>query len=122
MLSSLKYFLGEDILGGSLPQRAPKFCPNNCLTNNFLLCEFQLSMAEQLKSSNFGGFAPPPREPPNLFKIIVLRTTFYIVSFNFLCQAVQNGPFFSPHFEGKPFDVELNKNNMQTTPCHIIWL
>jgi len=30
--------------------------------------------------------------------------------------AVQNGPFFGPYFGGEPFDVELNKNNMQTTP------
>jgi len=27
---------------------------------------------------------------------------------------IQNGPFFGPYVEGEPFDVELNKNNMQT--------
>jgi len=48
---------------------------------------------------HFRGFAPSPGGYPNLVKIIVSHTTSYIVSFNFLCQAVQ----------------ELNKINVQTT-------
>jgi len=56
---------------------------------------------------NFGGVRPLGG-PPNLVKIIVSQTTSYIVSFNFLCQAVQIGHFFGPHFGGETFDVELN--------------
>jgi len=40
-----------------------------------------------------------------------------MVSFNFLCQAIQNGPF-SAHSLGDPFNVYLTctfKNKMQTT-------
>jgi len=44
-----------------------------------------------------GGFSV---RPPNLVKIIVSHTTSYIVSFNFLCQAVQNGPFLA-HILGR---------------------
>jgi len=102
----------------SPPLRTPKFGQNNCLTNNFLHCEFQLFMLSSSNvsflGSHFGEFSP--RKAPNFVKIIVSHTTSYIVSFNFLCQAVQNGSFFGPHFGGKPFDVELNKNKLQTTP------
>jgi len=34
-----------------------------------------------------------PGGPPNLLRIIVSQTISYIVSFNFLRQAVQNGRF-----------------------------
>jgi len=46
VLSSSKILLLEGYFGGGMvhPQRTPKFGPKNCLTNNFLLYEFQLSM------------------------------------------------------------------------------
>jgi len=50
-----------------------------------------------------------------LVKIIVSHTTFYIVSFNALHQAIQNGSFVARIFWGEPFDMEPYKNNMQTT-------
>jgi len=120
MLSSSKVlFLKGHFAGVRPPWKTPKFGQNNCLTNNFQHSEFQLSMLSSSKvlflGGHFGGVLPLVR-PQNLVKIIVSHTIFYNVSFNFLCQAVQNGPFFGPHFEGEPFDVELNKNNMQTTP------
>jgi len=47
---------------------------------------------------------------PNMVKIIVSHATFYMVSFNFIvCQAVQNGPLFSPHFWGSPLTWSLIK-------------
>jgi len=51
MFSSLKVLF----LGG--PQRTSKFTQNNCLTvtNNFLHCEFQLSIFSGLKVSFWGG-------------------------------------------------------------------
>jgi len=106
MFSSLKVlFLEGHFLGRrgrrSSHQEDPRFFgQNKCLTNNFLHCEFQLSMLSSLKVSfrrQFGVFVPPQRTP-NLVKIIVLQTTSYIISFNFLRQAVKNGPFLGPHF------------------------
>jgi len=32
---------------------------------------------------------PPPGKPSNLFGLIVSQTSFYIVSFNFICSTVQ---------------------------------
>jgi len=37
-----------------LPRKTPKFGPNNCHTNNFLHCEFQLSMFSSSKVSFLG--------------------------------------------------------------------
>jgi len=42
-----------------------------------------------------------------LVKIIVSHTTSYIVSFNFLRQAVQNDPFLGPRFWGSPLSWAL---------------
>jgi len=106
-------------LGGSPPLRTPKFGRNNCLTYNFLHSEFQLSMLSSSKvlfwGVNIGGVLPPVRHP-NLIKIIVSHTTSYIVSFNFLCQAIQNGPFFDPHFGGSPLTWSLIKTICKQPP------
>jgi len=99
------FIFGEAILGRFPPQRAPKFCPNNCLTNNFLLCEFQLSMLSSSKKFYFWGVifgGSRPGGPPNLVKIIVSLITFYIVSFKFLCWAVQKLRFERQFWEVRP--------------------
>jgi len=49
------------------PQKTPKFGPNNSLTNNFLHCEFQLSMFSSSKVL-FLGVLPPPEGFPIWFK------------------------------------------------------
>jgi len=98
MLSSSKV----TFWGGSPPLRTPKFGQNNCLTYNFLHSEFQLFMLSSSKVSFLGGHfgGSSPVRPQNLVKIIVSHTTSCIVSFNFLCRAVQNGPFFGHSLGG----------------------
>jgi len=99
MLSSLKVlFLGKPFWGS--PWRAPKFCPNNCLTNNFLICEFQLSMLSSSQVLFLGAILRglPPEGLPTLVKIIVSPITFYIINFKFLCWAVQKLRFGKRHF------------------------
>jgi len=56
------------------------------------------------------------RGSPNLIKIIVSHTISYIVNFNFLCQAVQNGPLFGPHFGGSPLMWSLIKAICKQSP------
>jgi len=48
-VKQFKSYFWRSHFGGSLPRRAPKFCPNNCLTNDFLLCELQFSMRSSSK-------------------------------------------------------------------------
>jgi len=108
-VEQFKSFIFGKTIRGSPPRRAPKFCPNNCLINNFLLCEFQLSMLSSSKVSFLRPFGSSPRRPPNLVKIIVSPTTSYIVSFNFIRQAVQNGPFLAHILEGSPLTWSLIK-------------
>jgi len=92
VLSSLKVTFWEGPFWKVAPPhlKTPKFSQNNCLTyNNFLHCEFHLTMLSNSKvfEKPFWEFFPPGG-PPNLVKIIVSHTTSYIVSFNFLRQAV----------------------------------
>jgi len=111
MLSSSKISLWEGhFLGGVRPPRTPEFGPNNCLTNNFLHYEFQLSM---LSSSKFflwegyffweggegaGGSLSPPRTPkfgPNsCFTNDFLQR---VLIFHFVCWAVQSATRLLAH-------------------------
>jgi len=84
MLSIWKFHFGSCSC-----RKTPKFGLTNCLTNNFLHCEFQLSMLSSLKVSFGEVRPPPPGGSPNLLQIIASQTTSYIVSFNFLYWAVQ---------------------------------
>jgi len=128
---------------GIAPRKTTKFGQNNCLTCKFLHCEFLLTMLSSSKVL-FWGFTPPspkflhckfqlsilsslkvsfwgfcpPGGPPNLVKIIVSRTSSYIVSFNFLYLAVQNGPFLDSHFGGSLWH-EASKKEYANNPTFI---
>jgi len=89
MLSSSKISLWEGHFEGVCSPRTIKFGPNNCLTNNFLHYEFQLSTSyvEQFKNFTLKGpfmVTPFPKKPkfsPNSCLTII---TSYIMSFNVL--------------------------------------
>jgi len=85
--------------GISPPRRTPKFGRNNCLSCNFLHCEFQLSMLSSSKVSFRDGHFWGIR-PQNLVQLIVSQTSSYNVSFNFLCWAVQKFHFGGFAFPG----------------------
>jgi len=72
---------------GPPPGVLQNFGQNNCLTNNFLYCEFQLFMFSSLKVLFFEGVSLPGGLP-NLVKVNDSQTSSYIVSLNFLCSAV----------------------------------
>jgi len=98
MLAVKKFYFGGRFWRSLPSRRTPKFGPNNCLTNNFLHCEFQFSMLSSSKVSFWG--VRPPGGSPNLVKTIVSQTSSYIVSFNFLCWAVQKFYFLGAIFGG----------------------
>jgi len=94
------------IFGGLPPlRRTPNCGQNNCLTYNFLHCEFQISMLSSSKVSFWGGHfggVCSLLEFPTLAKIIVSHTTSYILCFNFLCWAVLKFHFWGANFGGLP--------------------
>jgi len=100
-VEQFKSFILGGPFWGCLPlQRTPKFGPNNCLTNIFLHCEFQISMLSSSKVSfwedYFGGLSPQktPKFGPNN----CLTNIFLQCEFQFLCWAVQKLHFggFAP--------------------------
>jgi len=99
-----------------IPWRTPKFGPNNCLTNNFLHYEIQLSMLSSSKVLFWGGVAPRgpqiwfPERPLNLVKTIVSQTTSYVVTFNFLCSALQKFHYGKLFWGGLPSPWEAQED------------
>jgi len=77
-VQQFKSFILEGPFCGFTSWRTSRFGPNNCLTNVFLHCKFQLSMLSSSKVS-FGraivGVCPLPRRTPNLVQTIVSQTT-----------------------------------------------
>jgi len=97
MLSSLKVlFLGKPFWG--ISSEGSQILSKQLSYKQLLTLWVSSFYAEQLKSFIFGGL--PLGGPPNLAKIIVSPTTFYIVSFKFLCWAVQKLRFGRGAFWG----------------------
>jgi len=86
MLSSSKIHFRRAILGGGgdllisrgtpnlVPWKTAKFGTNNCIINNFLHCEFHLSMFSSsskilLWEENFGEGVPPHTPPGGLLNL-----------------------------------------------------
>jgi len=111
MLSSLKVLFWGSYFGSSSPWRAPKFCPNNCLTKQLPTLQVSSFYVEQFKSFILEGFAPW-RTP----KFGLNNCLTYNYLFQLSMSSHSKWPFFRPTFWGEPFDMELNINNMQTTP------
>jgi len=78
-------------MGFAFLWKTPKFGPNSCLTNNFLHCEFQLSMFSSWKVLFWEGifgkrfWSWAPKDPRIWSKQLSHKTTSFIMSFNFLC-------------------------------------
>jgi len=85
--------------------KTAKFGPNNCLANNFLHCEFQLSILNSSKVLLWGGGAGIcPQNTPNLVQTIVSQTSssFNIVCFNFLLYSAVQVSFWRVHLLEDP--------------------
>jgi len=111
MLSSLKVlFLGKPFWGFPSPEGS-QILSKQLFHKQLPTLKFQLSMLNSSKILFWGLFGGRslPRGTPNLVKIIVSPTTFYIVSFNFLCQAIQNGLFLAHIFGGSRLTWNLIK-------------
>jgi len=114
-------------LGGLPPNRTLKFCPNNCLTNIFLDCEFQFSMLSSLKVSFLGkpfceGF--PLQKAPKFCPNNCLANNFLLCEFQLSMLSSSKvlrlgGPFWGVRFP--PWKtLKFGQNNVSATISYIV--